>query len=130
MSDIIERTVEVEVGGEPISLALDLGGGIGAAWVVRRIAGGAVAEVHEGDTSAGGARSWQWPAAQVAPGTEVQVMVTFMAPAVDAPWQLGLRMKQGSRRLLGDRGRFQGELKAAHAQTRVVRVRVKKKAQG
>jgi hypothetical protein len=127
VSELIERTVEVEPGGAPITLDLDLGGGIGAAWVVRRIVGGAVAEAHEGDTSGGGGRSWQWGPGALGPGSELQVMVTFMAPAVDAPWQLGLRLRQGSRALLADRGRFQGELRAAQAATRVVRVAVKKR---
>jgi hypothetical protein len=122
VSDVIVRKVEVDAGAEPISLALDLGGGIGAAWVVRRIAGDAVLEVHEGDTSGGGPRTWTWSPAELAPGSELQVMVTFMAPAVDAPWQLGLRLKQGGRAMLADRGRFQGELRAAQALTRVVRV--------
>lgn len=122
MDDVIVRRVEVEPGGEPVTLSLDLGGGIGAAWVVRRVVDGAVVELHEGDTSGGGGRDWRWAPGALPPGAELQVMVTLMAPAVDAPWQLGLRMKQGGRALLAERGRLQGELRAAQAQTRVLRL--------
>jgi hypothetical protein len=123
-SEIIERKATLVPSDEPVQIRLDIGGGLGASWVFRRIYRDAVLAVEQGDTSGGDPREWSLPLADLPIGAEVQVSATVMAPAVEAPWQIGVDIRQGRKTRLSKRVALAGTLSPRTATTRVVRVRI------